>query len=136
MTPLRLARAAEGLVGCTFRLHGRDPDTGLDCIGLLGAAMHRGGRPIVLPTGYPLRLRNLASWLPDPAVLGFGTACEPFRPGDVTMLQPGPAQFHLAIADRQLGWVHAHASLRRVVRDAALPTGIVIAHWRLRRTRK
>ena len=136
ITPARLARAAEALVGTRFRLHGRDPATGLDCIGLLVAAMTRGGQVIAVPTGYPLRLHNLAQWLPDPAACGFTEAHEPFRVGDVVMLQPGPAQFHLAIADRALGWVHAHAGLRRVVREAALPAGLITAHWRLRRSRK
>ena len=136
MTPARLAREAEALLGTRFRLHGRDPATGLDCIGLLVAALARAGHHITVPTGYPLRLRQLALWLPDPAVCGFAPACEPFRPGDVVMLQPGPAQFHLAIADRGLGWIHSHAGLRRVVREAALPVGTVTAHWRLRRIRK
>ena len=136
MTPARLAREAGALLGTRFRLHGRDPATGIDCIGLLVAALARGGHQIIVPTGYPLRLRELAPWLPDPEACGFAPAREPFRGGDVVMLQPGPAQFHLAIADRGLGWVHAHAGLRRVVREAVLPSGTVIAHWRLRRIRK
>ena len=140
MTPAitadRLARAAAALIGTPFRLHGRDPATGLDCIGLLAAAMACAGRPIALPTGYPLRLRDLAQWLPQPATLGFAEARGALRAGDVVMLQPGTAQFHLAIADRTLGWVHAHAGLRRVVRDAALPAGTIAIHWRLRRNRK
>ena len=136
ITPARLAHEAEALLGTRFRLHGRDPATGLDCIGLLVAAMARGGQAIAVPTGYPLRLRELGQWLPDPAACGFAPAREPFRAGDVVMLQPGPAQFHLALADRALGWIHAHAGLRRVVREGALPAGIITAHWRLRRTRK
>ena len=136
MTPLRLAREAEVLVGAKFRLHGRDPATGLDCIGLLAAAMAGGGCPITVPTGYPWRLRDLSAWLPDPATCGFKPVTEPFRAGNVVMLQPGPAQFHLAIADRGLGWIHAHAGLRRVVREAALPSGALFAHWRLRPVRK
>ena len=136
MTPARLAREAEALLDTRFRLHGRDPATGVDCIGLLVAAMARGGQMIAVPTGYPLRLRDLAQWLPDPAACGFSAAQGPFRAGDVVMLQPGPAQFHLAIADRTLGWIHAHAGLRRVVREGALPAGTITAHWRLRRTRK
>lgn len=131
MTPNRLAREAEKLVGGRFRLHGRDPKTGLDCIGLLAAAMARGGHPVTLPTGYPLRLRDLSAWLPAPQTCGFTRATPPFRPGDVVMVEPAPAQFHLAIADRTLGWVHAHAGLRKVVRDAALPAGALIHHWRL-----
>lgn len=131
MTPQRLAREAEKLVGTRFRLHGRDPKTGLDCIGLLAAAMARGGHRLDLPTGYPLRLRDLSQWLPAPDACGFALAALPCQSGDVVMLVPGPAQFHLAIADRALGWVHAHAGLRRVVRDAALPAGALIHHWRL-----
>ena len=136
ITAKRLAREAEALIGTPFRLHGRDPATGLDCIGLLAAAMACAGQPIALPTGYPLRLRELAQWLPRAATLGFAEARGAYRAGDVVMLQPGPAQFHLAIADRGLGWIHAHAGLRRVVRDAALPAGTIAIHWRLRRTGK
>ena len=131
MKRARLARAAQQLVGTHFRLHGRDPQTGLDCIGLLAAAMARAGQRIAVPTGYPLRLRDLAQWLPQPAELGFALAEPPYQAGDVVMVQPGPAQFHLAIADPALGWIHAHAGLRRVVRDAALPGGTPLHHWRL-----
>lgn len=127
----RLAAAALDLVGCRFRLHGRDPGSGLDCIGLLAAAMNRAGMPVTLPTGYPLRLRALEGWLPDPADLGFETAELPFRPGDVVLLAPGPAQFHLAIAAAPDGWVHAHAGLRRAVHAPALPVVPIILHWRL-----
>jgi cell wall-associated NlpC family hydrolase len=133
MTPNRLAREAELLVGTPFRLHGRDPATGLDCIGLFAAAMARAERPVAVPTGYTLRLGRLDPWLPDPASCGLRAARGRFAPGDVVLLQPGPGQIHLAIADRKLGWVHAHAGLRKVVRDIALPDGPIIHHWRLLR---
>jgi len=68
MTARRLARAAESLVGTPFRLHGRDPRAGLDCIGLFAAAMQRTGTPVTVPTGYTLRVSDLARWLPDPAM--------------------------------------------------------------------
>lgn len=131
MTPLSLAQSAEQLVGVPFRLHGRDPATGLDCIGLFAAAMALAGHPVRVPTGYPLRLRNLAQWLPDPGECGFTPASAPFSAGDTILLQPGPAQFHLAIADRADGWIHAHAGLRRVVRVAQLPAGAITTIWRL-----
>lgn len=133
MTPRRLAREAEALVGAPFRLHGRDAETGLDCPGLLSAAMARAGRPIVLPTGYTLRITRLDAWMPDPLTCGLRPAKGRFAPGDVVLLQPSPVQFHLAIADRKLGWIHAHAGLRKVVRDAVLPGGTIIHHWRLTR---
>jgi cell wall-associated NlpC family hydrolase len=131
MTGDALAAAAAALVGTPFRLHGRNPATGLDCIGLLAAALADRGRRLAVPTGYPLRLRSLNGWLPDPAASGFALAEPPFIPGDVVMLQPGPAQFHLAIAAPGMGWIHAHAGLRRVVRDPALPAGPIIHHWRI-----
>lgn len=126
-----LSRAAAALVGTPWRLHGRDPATGLDCIGLLGAALAVIGRPVTLPTGYPLRLRQLDGWLPEPAILGFIAATDPAAPGDVVLLRPAPAQVHLAIAAEPGGWIHAHAGLRKVVHQTALPAGERLGHWRL-----
>ena len=131
MTGAALAREAEGLIGVPFRLHGRCAASGIDCIGLLSVSLDRIGRPLALPTGYPLRLRDLSGWLPDPAACGFELAGAPFLPGDVILLRPGPAQAHLAIVDQAGGWVHAHAGLRRVVGQNTRPIGAIIHHWRL-----
>ncbi len=131
MSGLALARAAEALIGAPFRLHGRDPQNGLDCIGLLGAALEQIGRPLTLPSGYPLRLHKLDGWLPDLTGSGFVAAALPCEPGDVILLRPGPAQIHLAIAGLAGGWVHAHAGLRRVVQQATRPAGPILHHWRL-----
>ncbi|MBS0481884.1 MAG: hypothetical protein JSR96_06955 [Proteobacteria bacterium] len=128
----QLGAAAQHLVGCRFRLHGRDPATGLDCIGLLAASLKACGIPADLPAGYPLRLTAIDPWLPDPETLDFAAVQPPFLPGDVVLLIPGPAQFHLAIAATDGGWIHAHAGLRRVVHSPCLPGGPVIGHWRLR----
>lgn len=132
MSGAALAEAAAALVGTRFRLHGRDPHTGLDCIGLLGAAMATIGRPIALPRGYPLRVSALNLWLPDLASCGFAPAAGQARPGDVVLLAPGPAQFHLAIAGPDADWIHAHAGLHRVVCQPQIPDGRIIHHWRLR----
>ena len=131
MTGTALAHEAERLIGAPFRLHGRNAQTGIDCIGLLAVALGRIERAPVLPTGYPLRLGDLAGWLPDAAACGFEPATPPFTPGDVILLRSGPAQVHLAIADRTGGWVHAHAGLRRVVGQMARPAGAIVHHWRL-----
>lgn len=130
MTPATLAEAAETFVGTRFRLHGRNPATGLDCIGLFSASMTQAGSACPVPTGYPMRVLDLAQWLPDPAIFGLLDAEPPFQPGDVAMLRPSVGQFHLAIAGR-FGWVHAHAGLRRVVRQPDLPSGDLVHHWRL-----
>jgi cell wall-associated NlpC family hydrolase len=131
VTGAELAQAAAGLIGVPFRLHGRDPAHGLDCIGVLETAMIHAGRAIALPTGYALRLSGIDRWLPDPANLGFGPADPLVQPGDVVLMQPGAAQFHLLIAGPDHGWVHAHAGLRRVVLTPCLPAGPVIGRWRL-----
>lgn len=130
MMGLRLARAAEALVGTPFRLHGRDPATGLDCIGLFAAAMATAGRDIAVPTGYPLRVRRLEGWLPDPASCGLCPAQGGVEAGDVLLIAPGPCQLHLLIAGASGGWIHAHAGLRRVVEDKLRPAGHLIHHWR------
>lgn len=126
-----MAQAAERLIGAPFRLHGRDPATGLDCIGVLAAAARACGLAVNWPTGYPLRLSRLDAWLPPPQALGFTEVSGPVEPGDAIMLTPGPAQFHIAIAAQGGGWIHAHAGLRRVVLTPELPAGPIIAHWRI-----
>lgn len=131
MSGARLAAAAETLVGSPFRLHGRDPAHGLDCIGVLSAALAALDRSDPLPTGYRLRLSGLAAWLPDPAAIGFAPTVAALAPGDVTLLRLGPAQFHLVIAARDAAHIHAHAGLRRVVRSPGLPDGVPLHRWRL-----
>ncbi|MBN8502017.1 MAG: C40 family peptidase, partial [Sphingomonadales bacterium] len=119
----------ETLVGTPYRFHGRNAASGLDCVGLLAAAMAKTGRSITLPTGYGLRLADLSTWLPDVAQCGFADAQPPLLPGDVALFVPGPGQFHLAIAANGGGWIHAHAGLRRVVRDPQ-PAGAILRCWR------
>lgn len=131
MSGLALAAAAEGLVGTPFRLHGRDPDSGLDCIGLLAAALKLTGRAVPLPNAYNLRARCIASLLPDPATCGFAKASGPLQPGDVAMLRSGPVQFHLVIASSHGGYVEAHAGLRRVVHSGGVLPTPPLHHWRL-----
>ncbi len=131
MSGAGLATAAEALVGVPFRLHGRDPVAGLDCIGLLASALAAIGRPALLPNGYALRNRDIARWLPDAASCGFAPANGPVEPGDVVVARIGASQFHLAIAARGSGWVHAHAGLRRVVHQPGALPGAPIVQWRL-----
>ena len=126
-----LAAAAAALAGAPFRLHGRDPTIGLDCIGLLEAALAVTGHAISLPRGYSLRNSDMSGLLPAPGALGFAPAIGAALCGDVVMTQPGPAQFHLAIALADGAFVHAHAGLRRVVIQPGPLSGAVIAHWRL-----
>ena len=131
MSGVALARAAEALVGPKFRLHGRDPATGLDCIGLLAAALAAIGKPAPLPTGYTFKLRRLDNWLPDPAACGFAITDEPMIAGDVVLLDLGPCQQHLAIIAGSGRFIHAHAGLRRVVDGSGPLPGPVRHQWRM-----
>lgn len=131
MKPDSLASAAQALVGVPFRLHGRDPQTGLDCIGVLAASLAACGRPADLPLGYALRTRVLPRL--DPFVHGSGLieAAGSIRPGDIVLLRVGPGQIHLAIAASEGRFIHAHAGRRRVVCDRLLQEWTVAGHWRL-----
>ena len=131
MTGCLLAGAALELVGTRFRLHGRDPAIGLDCVGLLDAALRRIGRPARMPNGYALRHRRAPAFAEIAAAAGFATVSPEIRIGDVVIYGTAPAQCHLAIATDTDHIVHAHAGLRRVVRGIVPETWGRLAHFRL-----
>lgn len=128
---IALAKAASEFVGCPFRLRGRDPEIGFDCIGLLLAALERIGRPMPTLPRYHLRnsdWSNFASLLP---IAGLHSCGDPVMPGDVHLLTPSPAQFHLAISGLGDDLIHAHAGLRRVAISPAPLPWPCRARWRL-----
>lgn len=124
--------AALALVGTRFRLHGRDPATGLDCIGLAVAAFGRAGCTLTAPVGYGLRNLSINAFLSSAVQPGLEPVSGPAQPGDLQLVQPGPAQHHLLIAGPDGSAVHAHAGLGRVVHSPAPLVWPVIAHWRAR----
>lgn len=125
-----VAAHAAGLIGTPFRLHGRDPAHGLDCIGLAQVALHRAGLPVSAPAGYRLRNTAIDSFLSGVA----GPWLEPVRgavrTGDLVLVQPGPAQHHLVIIGPDNSFIHAHAGLGRVVRTPGQPFWPVCSQWR------
>ena len=131
MSGAALALAAQALVGAKFRLHGRDPATGLDCVGVFAAALAAIGKAAPLPSGYTLKLRTLDRWLPAPASCGFNPTDAAIAAGDVLLLDLGPCQQHLVIATAADRFVHAHAGLRRVVEGFGPLPGPVLHHWRM-----
>lgn len=131
MSGAALARAAAALAGAPFRLHGRDPATGLDCVGLYTAAMAAIGRPVAIPPAYGLRNSDLAHPLSFAGQAGLRDAQGPVMPGDVLLLRLGPAQAHLAIALSGGGFVHAHAGLRRVAVSPGPIIHPILRHWRI-----
>lgn len=139
-----LADAATGLVGTPFRLGGRDPRIGLDCLGLLHASLVRIGHVPFDATGYRLRNVSIAGWLPLAQRNGFAEAEGIPMAGDVLLCRPGPGQHHIVIwqgaagldrapliTQRVARFIHAHAGLRRIVAAPAPLPWPLAAHWRL-----
>ena len=133
MSGNELAHAAAGFVGASFRLHGRDPIMGLDCVGLVLLAMAEIGRPVRLPVSYQLRNLEPERFLQLPAAAGFVEPTDTeLEHGDVLVFAPGAAQLHLAIVAVGGGIVHAHAGLRRVVHTPFPLPWPIVGHWRLK----
>lgn len=126
-----LARAAQSLVGCPFRLHGRDPATGLDCVGLVAAALAATGVRAVPPRGYSLRNIDVEQWLPLADHSGLKLADGPVFAGQILLIALPHCQHHLVIAADTRTVIHAHAGLRRVVRQPLDASWQVAAKWRL-----
>lgn len=125
--PVAIARP---LVGLRFRLQGRAPEHGLDCVGLIAIAF---GLNDGVPTGYSLRGGDIQQFETVLRRLGFVRRKAEWRAGDVLMLRPGPAQIHLGL------WtggslIHADARLGRIVETPGIPGWPVLSAW-LRRQR-
>ena len=131
MSGAALARVAEALVGAPFRLHGRDPASGLDCVGLLVAALAAIGRHPPAPRAYGLRNRDIGSALAFVPGMGLADICGATLPGDVLLVRAGPLQDHLLIAAAGSRFIHAHAGLRRVVATPGPLAWPLLRHWRL-----
>ena len=129
---VRLAVAARALAGSPFRLHGRDPVTGLDCIGVVAAALERIGRPVTLPANYRLRGGSLDLFDRWASACGLAQADNGTleAPGDILLCSVGAQQFHVMI-DGGDGLVHAHVGLGRVVVWPKPSPWPVLRRWRL-----
>jgi cell wall-associated NlpC family hydrolase len=123
--------AAADLVGTPYRLHGRDPATGLDCVGLVCAALAATGARPVAPHGYSLRNLAVDQWLPLATQSGLLPSPGLIRSGDVLLVVLGACQHHMAIAADPECIIHAHAGLRQVVRQRRDPDWRVCAKWRI-----
>lgn len=131
MSGAALAAAALALAGTRFRLHGRDPATGLDCVGVLAESLRAIGRKAPLPQAYALRCRYVAGLDAFAGACGLVAAGPQRVAGDVLLFRIAPCQLHLAIALGPACGVHAHASLRRVIAGPLSPQWTLARHWRL-----
>lgn len=123
---MSVVERARSAIGTRFRLHGRDPATGLDCVGLVALAY---GEKAV-PSGYALRGGDPAQVAALIEARGFGPAV-PACAGDLLLCASGPGQLHLVI-DSGSGVIHADAMLRRVVERPGPVPWPVIGRWRLK----
>lgn len=116
-----IAQAAAALEGTPFRLHGRDPRFGLDCVGVVLHALHAAGLPPPPLPAYGLRNIGNPRFIDAADQAGFNTlaASLPPQTGDILVVEPGPAQLHLLVCVAPDSLIHAHAGLRRVVRMPA-----------------
>ena len=127
---IALAIAAGELVGSPFRLQGRDPAHGLDCIGLVLVSLARIGIELHLPADYRPRRRRFE--IPKNALqrAGLERTQAPYAPGDILLLRTAPAQVHLAIVRDADSVIHAHAGLGRVVAQPLIESWTIAAAWR------
>lgn len=123
-----IAARARSYVGVRFRPQGRDPTTGLDCVGTAAAAA---GVPTErVRSDYAMRGESLAAIEHELCDLG----CQPMAgsapaPGDIVVCEAGPQQFHLLIFTGA-GFVHADAGLRMVVERPCPIPWPVLGVWR------
>lgn len=123
--PDRVVARARALIGVPFRLHGRDPGSGLDCAGF-AALCYGGAGP--LPTGYGLRGCPVGEAAGHLRVSGFVPRTGAVHPGDLMLLAPGLRQLHFAVWTGA-GIVHADLGLGRVVETPGWPRWPLLSIW-------
>lgn len=134
MTGLHFADRARALVGTRFRPQGRDPATGLDCIGLVAACFDIPSERV--PRDYRLRGGDLSRIKREMGEHFRRVPLAKRRPGDVLLFSISAEQAHLAVGTPE-GLVHADARLRRIVeRPGPMPWPLAaVFRRRLRRRR-
>lgn len=125
-----VAARALDLVGVSFKLHGRQPEVGLDCVGVVAAALAGCGNGIEPPCDYTLRgehLDRISAFLDRDCFRALNR--EVARPGDILLCRPAVRQLHFAVVTNA-GAVHAHAGLGRVAMTPLPLPWPVVGHWR------
>ena len=114
---------ARALIGTRFRPQGRSRETGLDCIGLVAAAVAAGRAR----SDYALRGGSIGELEAELAGTGM-RRIDQAPPGSVLVMRSGPEQLHLGIWTGS-GLVHADAALRRIVERPGPPPWTVLSCW-------
>lgn len=123
-----IVAGARGCIGTRFRVQGRLPDVGLDCVGVVVAAVKAAGVQVADAVEYSLRGEQAG--VLDRALTGL-VRVETAAAGDVLVVEPSAACRHLAVVTGNGTVIHAHAGLRRVVEGPVNPDWRVIGAWRL-----
>lgn len=126
-----LAEAAATFIGTPFKLQGRDPAIGLDCVGLVVAALRKIGKRPVSTTGYRLRNTSIDKWLINAEASSLRQVYSEIHVGDVLLVKPGPAQAHLLVTENANTFIHAHAGLKCVARLHGHLPWLIERQWRL-----
>ena len=121
---------ARGLVGTPYRLQGREPGVGLDCVGLVAQVYRLPAEQV--PFRYRVRSgswarvdEQLERWFePD------RTGGAP-RSGSLLALRLTQDRAHFAVAGPH-AHVHADLGLRRVVETPGLPDAEALQVWQLK----
>lgn len=121
-----VAARARALVGVYFRPQGRTRETGLDCVGLVAAAL----RLEEVRADYRLRGGSIEALGKELEEAGLRQV-KAVREGDVLVMRAGPEQLHMAMVTKA-GFVHAHAGIGHVVETPGAPEWPVIGIWRMR----
>jgi hypothetical protein len=126
----KIADGALRTIGAKFRLHGRDPSTGLDCVGVVDHSLKAAGLQPDVPSAYTFRNRSSKPFEKHFEASGLLPASGPIEAGDVILALAGPAQFHLLVATEAAQFVHAHAGLRRIVAMRGHLPWTILQNWR------
>lgn len=124
------AERARALVGTRFRLQGRGAD-GLDCIGVAIATFGLSAESV--RRNYPVRGDHEAEMRAALAEHFDRVPGSELRAGDLMLMRVSSDQLHFGVRTA-VGFVHAHARLRRVVETPGVPEWPLIGIYRKRRS--
>jgi len=126
MTAEDVVASARRCIGVRFRPQGRDPRTGLDCVGVAAVSINKA----LPPARYSMREREWRISASMAAELGLREIFPgDVRAGDMMLVDVGPGQVHTVVMT-PTGFVHADARLRKVVETPGRPKWPVLAAWR------
>jgi hypothetical protein len=119
---------ARRLTGTRFRPQGRDPEHGLDCIGV--AIMASGIPKARVRSDYGMRSSEVEEANSKFDACGLvRLAPAEAEAGDILLVRPGPVQLHVVLLT-DLGYLHADARLRRVVEVPGPVPWPIVSAWR------